>query len=952
MIILLINTLIILGGIASLFTATHQNENSNHLSQEFAQDIQLLANIDERLHHLLGLVVEGRQSKNIDAIITQIKTLSEQYTVDLSILTKRPDLGYIDKEVIQSEIAAFNKTYPALPDQSIEVLTRLRDYGKTDQTRQDLQVLTELLSQTLSIVNNIRRIAGIKLEENLAKSKSLNKAFQQSLVVPTILLTIILTFSWYFLTQLNERMKLEASQNEANLKVIESSRETLDNILSSATAGVFMVDEQGLIKYVNKSWVRLTGTSFDQSIKKHWFTAVHPEDESTVEKIWQAFLKGEAAFSHKLRILGSKGEISWVQVSVSRLASKPDHPGGFVGIMWDITNSIETENELKLLKSTFDNFVIMTRTDERGNITYVNDAFVRISKYDRHEILGKNHRILKSGTHNAEFFKNIWKTISGGYPWHGEICNRAKDGSLYWVDTTILPILNSSGRISGYLSARYEITDIKQQLSTLNTYLSYAPDLIFEVNSDLQIIFANKRSSDLFSDSNLGNMSFLELVPESEHSSISYSIKNVIDSGTPETIYHSYCSRNDQLSNIQTRITPLGLNSEAKSAIITSTIISTRSLSDPSALQNENETKLRFIVKQTHIVVWQLDLATNEISLDGSLFEGLDSKESSNLLKNWKSYVTYLDRETLIRHGSNCLETGDSFAYTLEVNFPEQGPRHIKITGKRFEADAKRPLGLMGIAQDVTQEVNQTFLKEKQKIVNFQASKMAALSDMASGMAHEINNPLAIIRGKSELLAMLSHEGLVSQERLSKDTQTINQAADRIAGIVKSLQSFSKNFSQEPFSQIEISKLIDDVVVYSREKFVRSGVSLRLDEVAPFRATFRHTYASQCLHNLIANAFDAALESKEKWVSISTHQDDEFVHIKVIDSGSGVPKSVVEKIWQPFFTTKAPNKGSGLGLSVAKGLIEATEGTIKLDLSVKNTCFVISLPRKISSRPI
>lgn len=152
-------------------------------------------------------------------------------------------------------------------------------------------------------------------------------------------------------------------------------------------------------------------------------------------------------------------------------------------------------------KYALDQAAIVAATDEHGIITYVNDKFCDISGYSREELLGKTHKIINSGHHPKDFFVDLWKTISQGKVWNGEVCNRKKNGEHYWVYTTIVPFFDESHKINQYLSIRYEITELKnaQQIildqqeklvaaSRLSAIGEMAAAITHEINNPLGVI--------------------------------------------------------------------------------------------------------------------------------------------------------------------------------------------------------------------------------------------------------------------------------------------------------------------------------------------------------------------------------------------------------------------------------------------------------------------------------
>jgi C4-dicarboxylate-specific signal transduction histidine kinase len=235
----------------------------------------------------------------------------------------------------------------------------------------------------------------------------------------------------------------------------------------------------------------------------------------------------------------------------------------------------------------------------------------------------------------------------------------------------------------------------------------------------------------------------------------------------------------------------------------------------------------------------------------------------------------------------------------------------------------------------------ETFLQQERQNA-IQNSKLASLGEMAAGIAHDINNPLAVIQANAFLLPRIKGDEQKFTDRLGAMTK----ATERIAKIVKGLRKFSRSTEGAEHRPERVTDIVNECLVLTEAKAKRHSVTIDAKLESQKQILCDQVEIEQVLVNLINNAIDAVSELPERWVVVSSLDEGDEVLIRVMDSGKGVPAEVEDKIFQPFFTTKSVGQGTGLGLSIARGILEQHGATLMLNRSLGHTCFEIRFKKK------
>ncbi|MFL5812573.1 MAG: PAS domain-containing protein [Bdellovibrionia bacterium] len=257
--------------------------------------------------------------------------------------------------------------------------------------------------------------------------------------------------------------------------------------------------------------------------------------------------------------------------------------------------------------------------------------------------------------------------------------------------------------------------------------------------------------------------------------------------------------------------------------------------------------------------------------------------------------------------------------------------------------------GIIVLTMDVTsvKEGEKLIAQQRERLT--QSARLAALGEMASGIAHEINNPLSIIFARAEILKDTANRGTLDPEKVAKWAEKFLDTAIKISKIVKSIRAISRNGDGDPFEPTSIRSIFDDMAELCAGRFIKEQIRFQIElKVQDLVLESRQVQLGQVILNLLNNACDAAMQSQDRWIRLEAKDLGDTIEISVADSGPGISPELEQKIFLAFFTTKPVGQGTGLGLSLSQNIVRAHRGSLKLDRSTPHTRFLITLPKRQS----
>lgn len=233
-----------------------------------------------------------------------------------------------------------------------------------------------------------------------------------------------------------------------------------------------------------------------------------------------------------------------------------------------------------------------------------------------------------------------------------------------------------------------------------------------------------------------------------------------------------------------------------------------------------------------------------------------------------------------------------------------------------------------------------------------QSTKMAALGEIAAGVAHEINNPLHTLSLINELLKRFGSRGSLTPEILDEQFLKIDTCIKHMSRIVMQLRDFSRDTTTDDCTTVSLSSIVRQTLDLCQARIVNKRVRLDIPAIPETILVRCHpSELAQVILNLLNNAYDAVEHLDDRWIALDIIDHGQSVELSITDSGHGLPERVAQKIMTPFFTTKPAGKGTGLGLSISRNIVTGLGGDIFLDTSCPHTRFTVRLPQAPREAP-
>ncbi len=739
----------------------------------------------------------------------------------------------------------------------------------------------------------------------------------------------------------------EISERKLAERSLEERTAFLDALIVNSPVAIVATDTKWGIRLCNPAFEKLFGYPKEEAVGRSLIELIADEDSMAEMRAHRRqLLNGEMVHTIARR-RRADGTLRNIETFAVPLLTNEKSAGGLI-LYQDITERIQAEEKLRKslkdledMKFALDQHCIVARTDAQGVITFANDKFCAISGFSRAELIGQTHSIVNSKYHSGEFMQNLWATIRSRRVWKGEIRNRAKDGTFYWVDTTIVPFCEAEGAPTQFISIRSDISSLKKiqenlraSEARLQALISSLDEIVFETDTSATYRNIWTMREDLLPlpRSEMIGRPATEILGEEAAQQFLNVFRQVIHTGQSRNFEYQRTAK-DGPRWFLARISPITQpDGTCDTLCVASRDITQRKRAEEALQKSEEQFRqLTENIREVFFVSSPNPPRTTYVSPAYTEIWGRSSLELYECPEAWIETVHPEDRERVSADFAAAMR-GEPIDIEYRIVRPDASIRWIRNRSFPVRDSYGEFYRVVGVAEDISEW--------KRAQAELQGAKEAA----------EAAN-----RAKSEFLANMSHEirtpmnGILGMTELALDTQLTTEQREYLGMVRSSAESLLTLINDIlDFSKIEAGKLDLEAIDFS----LREGLGEALKALGfrahqkkleliwsveadvPDRLSGDLGRLRQVVVNLVGNSIKFTQEGEIAVEVGKEAQEDHRVtlHFRIRDTGIGIPGGKQAMIFGAFTqadgSTTRKYGGTGLGLAITSRLVALMGGKI------------------------